>query len=364
MKLSLRSQAVQSSGIRRVFDLAATMKDPVNLSIGQPNFDAFPEMKEAIQSAVFSGKNGYTQTQGIAPVLEDLRKHYDCTPGSGKNCFLTSGVSGGIFLAYMAILDPVDEILIPDPYFGMYKDLAALINSVPVTYDTYPDFRVRAENIEKKINAKTRAILLASPSNPTGKSIAPGELSQVVDIARKHDLFIVYDEIYSSFSFDKPHTEIKTDYDQVLILNGFSKSHGIPGWRVGYAVGPEALIQQMMKVQQYSFVCTPSVAQWGVLAGLHHEFDAIRNDYREKRDLIYQGISDLYEVEKPDGAFYIFPKVPFGTGTEFFERLVKENLLVVPGSCFSPQDTHIRISFSASREAIERGVEILRRVAK
>ena len=364
MKLSIRSHAVQSSGIRRVFDLGATLQDPINLSIGQPNFDAFPEMKQAVIQALQEGKSGYTQTQGILPAIEALREQYQLKAGSGRSCFLTSGVSGGIFLSYMCLLDPGDEILIPDPYFAMYRDLASLINSVPVTYDTYPSFSVKAEVIEKKITSKTKALLIASPNNPTGTGISPDEMKDIIELARRNDLWLIYDEIYSAFSYDAPHTEIQSDYEQILILNGFSKSHGVPGWRVGYAVGPDLLIQQMMKVQQYSFVCAPSIAQWGVLAGMQHDFTSILEDYRAKRDMIYEGLSDVFEIEKPTGAFYIFPKVPSGTGSEFFEKCVKKNLLLVPGGVFSSRDTHVRISFSTSREKLERGIEVLRSLAR
>lgn len=369
LSFSKRSQTIESSGVRRVFDLAATLKNPINLSIGQPSFDAFPEMKEAVQSALQAGKSGYTQTQGIAPLRQAIARQYDCSDGttthaSGRSCFLTSGVSGGIFLAYLCLLDPGDEVLIPDPYFVMYKDLASLINSQAVCYDTYPDFRVRVEAMEAKVTKNTKAILLASPNNPTGANITPEELAAVIDFAKFHDLWIIYDEIYSAFSYDAPHTKLVSDYEKVLILNGYSKSHGVPGWRVGYAVGPDSLVQQMLKVQQYSFVCTPSIAQWGVLAGVDHDFTETLSDYRKKRDFLYHAIADRYEIVKPSGAFYLFPKVPHGTGAEFFERCVEKNLLLVPGGVFSSRDTHVRISFSASFEQLERGAEVLRSLAQ
>ncbi len=364
MKLSKRSLSVESSGIRRVFDLAATLENPINLSIGQPNFDAFPEVKKATIQAIEEGKSGYTQTQGIPALRKRISEKSGLSEGDGRSCFLTSGVSGGIFLAYICLLDPGDELIIPDPYFVMYEGLATLINSVPVTFSTYPDFQIRAEDIEKVITPKSKAILIGSPGNPTGASISPENLKQVVELARKHDLWLIYDEIYAAFSYDTPHSELKTDYEKVVILNGFSKSHGVPGWRVGYAVGPEPLIQQMLKVQQYSFVCAPSIAQWGLLAGLDHDFSDTLQDYREKRDLLYRELSGLYEMNKPGGAFYLFPRAPGGNASSFFEECVKHKLLVIPGGIFSKQDTHFRISFSASRSQIERGVEVLRKLAQ
>ena len=363
MYISNRSQQINSSGIRRVFDLAAKLKDPINLSIGVPDFDAPKELIDGACNALNSRKSGYTQTQGIEPLREKLRLKYKIDSGSDLDVFLSSGVSGGLFLSYMSILDPGDEVVIPDPFFCMYRDLALLINANPVTFNTYPSFRYDPEEIERVITPKTRAIVVNTPGNPTGTSISSEDLKGVIEIAKKHDLWIIYDELYEFFSYDKPHQSIVGMYDKVIILNGFSKSHGIPGWRAGYVVAPSKLVQAMLKIQQYTFVCTPSVTQWAIAENFDIDLGPYVDPYLEKGDLIYNGLKDKYEVMKPDGAFYVFPKAPNGDGDKFVDLCIENNLLVVPGSAFSNRNTHFRISFSAPLSVIERGVEVLRKLA-
>lgn len=361
--ISKRAQNIDSSGIRRVFDLAANLKNPINLSIGQPAFDAPEVMKKAAIEAIQNGRNGYTVTQGLPELRAKVLGKYGVPTGSKDiDAFMTSGVSGGLLLCYLAMLDPGDEILIPDPFFCMYRDLAVLINAVPVYYDTYPKFSLNVETIEAAITPKTRAILINSPANPTGYALTQAELGAVVELAKRKGIWLIYDEIYDAYCYDYAHAECFGKYEKTVVLNGMSKSHGVPGWRLGYAIGPKELVQQMLKIQQYSFVCTPSIAQWGALAG----FDAIGDDllvnYRKKRDVIYEGLKDSFEVIKPTGAFYIFPKAPGGDGQAFVERCIKNNLLVVPGNVFSKRNSHFRISFSASLEQLEKGIEVLRKL--
>jgi len=360
---SKRTKSVDSSGIRRVFDLAAKLKDPINLSIGQPFFDSSLEVKEAACEAINSRRNGYTVTQGIPELREIVSNRYGITAGDGQSCCITSGTSGGLLLSYMAMLDPGDEILIPDPFFCMYRDVATLINAVPKYYDTYPDFRVRRAELDANVSAKTKAIVLSSPGNPTGRAISEAEFATVVDFARQHDLWIIYDEIYSAFSFDVPHVEAYGRYEKTVILNGFSKSHGVPGWRVGFAVGPSALIQELCKLQQYTFVCAPSIAQYGLLKSPQVDLETQLSEYRSNRDLICDALSAAFTFEKPDGAFYLFPEAPGGSGQSFVERCISQSLLVVPGNVFSRRDSHFRISFSAPKQELQRGIEVLLRLA-
>ncbi len=347
-----------------MFDLAATLNNPINLSIGIPDFDAPPQVKNAAKRAIDAGKNKYTVTQGIEELRDVVRERYGIAPKDTEmDVFITSGVSGGLFLSYAILLDPGDEILIPEPYFGMYRDLARLLNAKPVYYDTYPSFSLPVEQISGLITAKTRAILLNSPSNPTGYAFSQKELDDLVEVARKKHIWIIYDEIYDCFSYDAPHAQCFGKYENILVLNGFSKSAGVPGWRTGYAVGPKAAIQEMAKIQQYSFVCAPSIAQWGLLETWNSDFGPLLETYRKKRDFICEALKDKYNFVQPGGAFYLFPEAPGGNSAKFVERCVKENLLVVPGNVFSQRDTHFRISFSASFEQLERGVEVLNRLA-
>lgn len=365
-KISNRARGIDASGIRKVFELGAKLKNPINLSIGQPDFDAFPEVREAAKQAIESRKSGYTLTQGIAELRGNIAQTVSGFQSGVHDVVITSGVSGGLFLSFSTLLDPGDEVLIPDPYFVMYRDLALLLNASPRYYDTYPDFSLRAENIEGAITPRTKAIVLNSPNNPTGYTFSQSELLQAVEVARKHDLWIIYDEIYSEFSFDIPHAVLSlASYEKCIILNGFSKSHGIPGWRIGYAVAPIALVQQMLKVQQYTFVCAPSPSQWGMVPAVGIDMSEIRTSYKARRDFLFSALSAQYNFPCPGGAFYMFVPVPTQmTGARFAEKCIEHNLLVIPGNVFSTKDTHIRLSYSAPMDVLERGAEVLLRLAK
>ncbi len=357
--ISKRSQTVDASGIRKVFDLAQKIERPVNLSIGQPDFDVPAPVKEAAKKAIEDGYNSYTVTQGIAPLHERLRaemkkRHYD-----PEDILITSGVSGGIVLALLALCDAGDEILIPDPYFVMYKHLANLFGLVPRFIDTYPDFKLRAEAIEPLINERTKVIVVNSPGNPTGVTTSADEMKMVAELARKHDLTILYDEIYSCFHYDGAPLSMTDYYDRVVLLNGFSKSHAMTGWRLAYAMGPKEIIQTMTKLQQYSFVCAPSMVQYAGLAAMDLPMDTTLEAYRRKRDIIYNGLKDTFNVVKPDGAFYIFPEAPGGKATDFVLKAVENKCLIIPGNVFSERDTHFRISFAAADDTLREGIEIL-----
>ena len=256
--LAARVNSIDSSGIRRVFDLAQSIENPINMSIGLPDFGAEPELIAASRKALEKGHNQYTLTQGIPPLRAAISQKYNLDSHPETDLIVTSGVSGAIVLSFMALLDPEDELLMPDPFFCLYRDLAAMLGARPVLLDTYPDFALTAEGLKKALTPKTKAIVLNSPSNPTGKCISPEELSEVVEFAREAGIWIIYDEIYESFCYDQPHISPFGQYEKVVVLNGFSKSHGITGWRVGYALGPSALIEAMVRMQQYSFVCAPA----------------------------------------------------------------------------------------------------------
>lgn len=360
-----RTAAFDASGIRKVFDLAAKLKDPINLSIGQPDFDVPGEVQEAAIEAIQSGRNAYSPTQGIGPLREalkaDIAKQY---PHEDRDVFISSGTSGGLMLAMLSMINPGDEVIYLDPYFVMYPALLEMCGGVSVRIDSYPDFRLDPEKIEAAITPRTKMILVNSPANPTGVTASPEELKAVAELAAKHNIALVSDEIYSRFFYDGDFASPATFNDKTIVIDGFSKSHAMTGWRVGYVHGPSEVINTMLKLQQYSFVCSPQPAQWGALRAMEVNLDGHINDYRRKRDLICDGLSDLYEIAKPGGAFYVFPKAPVGTGTEFVERAIEKGLLIIPGKIFSKQDTHFRISFAASDETLQRGIEVLRELAK
>lgn len=363
--VSHRAAGIDASGIRKVFDLAASLKDPINLSIGQPDFDVPDPAKDAAVAAIQRGDNRYTQTQGIASLREALRQR--CSRELHRDVgevLITSGVSGGLMLAMLALLDPGDELIYLDPYFVMYPHLLRMVGGVGVAVDSYPDFRFDAGRVEASITPRTRAILLNSPANPSGAVLAEADLHAAVALARKHDLLLISDEIYDAFVYDAPFVSPARFYEKTLVLRGFSKTHAMTGWRLGYAFGPTDLLAAMTRLQQYTFVCAPAPFQHAAVTALDLDLSQHLEAYRRKRDLVVATLSDKFELATPGGAFYAFPKAPEGvTGTAFVERAIAHNVLVIPGNVFSSRDTHFRISYATSEDKLMQGLEILRRLA-
>jgi len=380
--ISRRAHAVDASGIRKVFDLAAKMKDPINLSIGLPDFDVPDVAKEAAIAAIRAGHNRYTQTQGIAPLRERLRKDLSAEMGRDVGeVLITSGVTGGLLLAILATIDPGDEAVFLDPYFVMYKHLLTVAGGKAAIVDSYPDFRFHAGRVEKAVTPKTKLLILNSPSNPTGIVMSEAEVRAAVEVARKHDLLILSDEIYEPFLYETGGTGFQPVsgssrhgqdahatslpspaklYEKTVILRGFSKSHAMTGWRLGYAAGPAEVIAQMTKLQQYTFVCPPSPLQHAALAALDVPMGDAVAAYLRKRDLVFDKLGRKFELVQPGGAFYIFPKAPAATtATDFVARAIENNVLIIPGNVFSERDTHFRISYATTDEKLARGCEIL-----
>lgn len=362
-----RAHAIDASGIRKVFDLAATLKDPINLSIGLPDFDAPDQAKDAVTVAMRGGLNRYTPTQGYEPLRHALRKRLTEEMGQDPGpVLITSGVSGGLLLAILATVNPGDEVLFLDPYFVMYKQLLPISGGVAVPVDSYPSFKFDAAAVEAKITPRSKVLILGSPANPTGVTMSEADLAAAVALAKTHNLLIVYDEIYREFRYDDvPPACPLLSYENTLVMRGFSKSHGMTGWRLGYAFGHAGVLEQMTKLQQYTFVCAPSPLQAGALAALDWDFTDKIDAYRRKRDIVVEQLADVMELAVPNGAFYAFPKVPAGmTGTAFVGKAIDRNVLIIPGSVFSGQDTHVRISFATSDEKLAEGCRILREVAE
>ena len=364
--ISNRADSFDSSGIRRVFDLAAKLKDPINLSIGQPDFDVPGEVKQAAIDAIESGKNAYSPTQGIGQLRERLQRQVgELYPDHGnRDVFVSSGTSGGLMLAMLSMINPGDEVIYLDPFFVMYPALVQMCGGVPVPVDSYPDFRLYPEKIEAAITPRTKMILLNSPANPTGVTAAATDLQQVAELAAEKNIALVSDEIYSNFHYDDEFVSPAIYNDQTIVIDGFSKSHAMTGWRVGYVHGPAEVTAAMLKLQQYSFVCAPQPAQWGAIRAMEVKLDGYLRDYRRKRDLMVEGLSDCYEVVKPGGAFYVFPKAPVASGAAFVEEAISRGLLIIPGNIFSHRDSHFRISFAAPDDTLHRGIELLRELAR
>jgi len=364
--LAERVRLFDASGIRKVFELGASLPDPINLSIGQPDFDAPESVRQAAIQAIQSRKNTYALSQGLPELREKLQAQIQAEYGHpDREVFITCGTSGGLVLAMMAVVNPGDEVIVFDPYFVMYDVLPALMGGQVVYIDTYPDFRVDVDRLSRAITPRTKAIIWNSPANPTGVMATEEEVRAVAELAMKHNVLMISDEIYRAFSYDRPFVSPARFNPHCLVLDAFSKSHGIPGWRVGFAHGPRPLIQEMIKLQQYSFVCAPHPFQWAAVTALDINPSERIAQYRRKRDRIVEGLKDYYEMTPPSGAFYAFPKVPWGTDEEFVERAIREyQLLIIPGRVFSRRSSHFRLSFAAPDEVIERGIEALRQLAR
>jgi aspartate aminotransferase len=362
-----RAKVIDASGIRKVFALGAELKDPVNFSIGQPDFDVADALKEEAIKAIKTGQNKYSQTVGDMVLREKIVGQVTEEFGwTNPTVLVTSGVSGGLLLAFMALVNPGDEVIIPDPYFVMYKHLVNMLGGKCVFISSYPDFELPVEKIAESITNKTKLILLNSPCNPTGMVYSEQQIKALAEIAMEKDVVILTDEIYEKFCYDGKSTSIAGYYDKVLLLRGFSKPYAMTGWRLGYTAANKSLravIEEMTKIQQYTFVCAPTPFQKAAIAAMDYDVSDFVDAYRRKRDLIYEGLKDKFEVAKPGGAFYAFVKAPGGKGTEFVEKAIKNNVLIIPGNVFSEKDTHFRISYATSDEKIQQGVEILCRLA-
>lgn len=368
--IAQRTSAFESSGIRRVFDLAAKLENPINLSIGQPDFPVPKPVQDAACDAIRDGRNGYSQTQGIAPLRERLLADLQAQYGhDDRAVFISSGTSGGLVLAMMTLVDPGDEVIFFDPYFVMYPSLIKLAGGVPKPISTYPDFKIDPQRVADAITDKTKLILLNSPANPTGVVNSDEEFQAIAELAQQHNIALVSDEIYSRFQYDTPFVSPAQFNSQTIVIDGFSKSHAMTGWRVGYVHGPREVIDAMAMLQQYTFVCAPQPAQWAGLHALDVDVSVHRDQYRDKRDRLVEALADDYPLVKPGGAFYLFPQIPNvpggpQTGTQFVERAIEHGLLVIPGKIFSSQDTHFRISYATSDETLERGIEVLKKLAR
>lgn len=360
-----RMRSIDASGIRKVFDLAAKMNNPVNLSIGQPHYDTPETVKAALVAAVNQGKNVYSVTQGIAPLRTALQDRINAEFGhQDRQVSVTSGTSGGLMLALSVMVNPGDEVIIFDPFFVMYKHLVTLAGGVSKFIDTYPDFRLDLNKVRAAITPRTKLILCNSPCNPTGMVATEQELRGLAELAAEKNVCLISDEIYRVFCYDQPFASPAKWNEQTLVIDGFSKSHSMTGLRLGFAHGPAHLIQQMIKLQQFTFVCAPQPVQWAGLAALECDVSDRVADYARKRKYLLDELGGIYDIRGASGAFYLFIKAPWGTATEFVTRAIELGLLMIPGNVFSQHDTHFRISFAAEDEVLERGVEILKRLAK
>jgi aspartate aminotransferase/aminotransferase len=359
-----RMKDIDASGIRKAFDMSKSMKDPINLSIGLPDFDVPAAVKDAAIEAIRAGRNAYTVTQGIPELREKIQASVDAQFGhADRQVLITAGTSGALLLALCCVVDPGDEVIVFDPCFMMYKHLSTLAGGVTVLVDNYPEFRVDAAKVEAAINPRTKCVVVNSPVNPTGAVATAGEMRDLAEVCRRRDVLLISDEVYQSFCYDGPFATPARWNEDVVVVDGFSKSHGMTGWRLGYVHGPSRLIQEMAKLQQFSFVCAPSMAQHGGVVAVDEDLTSQVAAYRRKRDMVVDALSERFELARPEGAFYAFPRAPWGSGSEFVAEAIKHNVLIIPGNVFSKRDSHFRISYAVDDDTLGRGLEVLRKLA-
>lgn len=392
--ISRRIEAVEESGIRKVFEEARTVQDPINLCLGQPDFPVPAPIKNAAIHAIEHDLNGYSSNRGLDPLISALADHLKwdlgwnvsktpkAEPGQ-SSVFVTSGTSGALVLAAMCLLDPGDEIIFADPYFVLYPPLAQMTGAMAVLCDTYPDFKLTAARVAPLITPRTKIVLLNSPGNPTGVVMSTQECRDLAALCREKGILLISDEIYDEFAFSESVTQPAAgdpkvlrcpsparivnskpqgEQDNILLVRGFGKTYGVTGWRLGYCAGPTWLIDRMVKMQMHLYICAPTPFQMGAIEALKTPLGAFVSDYEQRRNLVCDTFRPYTEVATPGGAFYAFVKVPERLGltaTQFKDLAKSKRVLIVPSSAFGRRDTHFRISFAAPRATLEQGLKIL-----
>ena len=367
--LSEKIISVPASGIRRFFDLVAEMDDVISLGVGEPDFVTPWRVREAAIWSLEKGQTTYTSNYGLLElrieIVKKMRERYRVEWNPKTEVLVTVGVSEALDTVFRALLDPGDEVLIPEPCYVSYEPCVAFAGGVAVAVPTRAEngFKAEAHEIASRITPKTKAILLSYPTNPTGATMTAADLQAIVDLCVQHDLYIVSDEIYDRLSYDAPHVCVATlpgAYERTILLNGFSKAYAMTGWRIGYACAPAAVIEVMMKIHQYTMLCAPITAQVGALEALRRgdrDADEMCADYDRRRRLFVKGLNDIgLDCPLPGGAFYAFPSIKrFGLDAETFaERLLKqERVLVVPGPVFGAGGVgHIRCCYATATEKL------------
>jgi aminotransferase len=364
------------SGIRKFFDIAATMKNVISLGIGEPDFVTPQPIIEAGVASLRRGETQYTSNSGVWELRSALAKHlqrlYGLTYDPESEILITVGVSEALYLAMTATLNPGDEVIIPEPCFVSYAPEVAFAGGVPVTIPTYVEnsFKVTAETIAANITPQTRAILLGYPNNPTGAVMTRETLADIVALAEEHDLLLISDEIYDQLVYGVEHVSVPSltgAWDRTILLGGFSKNYAMTGWRIGYACAPAPLLGAMRKVHQYTIMSAPTMAQAAALVALEQGeplVEAMRQEYDRRRRLIVDGFNTLgLDCFEPHGAFYAFPSIRRSgmTSDDFAMRLLEEEeVAVVPGDAFGASGAgYVRASYATAYDKLE---EVLNRL--
>ena len=371
-----RVREIPPSGIRKFFDLVLEMDGVISLGVGEPDFVTPWHIREACIYSLEKGATSYTSNYGLLELRELIskcyRKDHNLDYNPANEILVTTGVSEAADLAFRAIINPGDEVIIPEPCYVSYKPSVFLAGGVPVPVPTYreDEFRITAGQIKENITDKTKALVLSYPNNPTGAVMGKKDLREIADAVNENDLAVISDEVYGKLTYEGSHTcfsEIQGMRERSIILNGLSKSHAMTGLRIGFAVGNEELIGAMTKIHQYSMLCAPITAQMGAIEALKNgdgEMKKMVREYDRRRRLVVDGLNKMgLDCFEPGGAFYAFPSIKSTgiTSEEFAGRLLKEQkVAVVPGDVFGDCGAgYLRCSYATSREEL---VEALSRI--
>ncbi|MGP4108823.1 aminotransferase A [Virgibacillus sp. L01] len=367
---------IEISGIRKFFNMVSDEQNVTSLTIGQPDFHTPEHVKEAAKIALDHNKTMYTHNAGIIELRTAISRFYENNYGVNyapqSEIIVTSGASQAIDITFRTILSQGDEVILPAPIYPGYEPLIKLAGADVVYADTTnDDFKLTKDNLDKHITSKTKCVVLPYPSNPTGASFTKNELQELVSILQHKNIFILADEIYSELVYDRKHTSIAAFNevkDRTIVINGVSKSHAMTGFRIGYTLAPEWLTKHMLKVHQYNVSCATSISQYAALEALTNGLDdpaKMRNEYKKRRDYVYNRLINMgLHVNKPDGAFYFFPKFPIKDRVSSFQlgvNLVRDGkVALVPGDSFSSLgEGYMRLSYAYDIETIKLGLDRL-----
>lgn len=371
--LSKLVMELEPSGIRRFFDVANTMENVISLGVGEPDFDTPWHIREEGIYSLEQGRTYYTSNAGLLPLREQTSIYLQSRfglPYGPDEILVTVGGSEAIDIAFRAMLDPGDEVIIPEPCFVSYVPCVKMAGGVPVriSLEEKDEFKLTGQKLREAITDKTKMVVLPFPNNPTGAVMSAGELQIVADLVKKHDLFVMSDEIYSELSYKEKHVSIASIpgmAERTVVINGFSKSFAMTGWRLGYAAAPREIIRQMTKIHQYVIMSAPTTSQYAAIEALKNgiaDVDRMREAYNQRRRFLVKELNDMgLPCFEPYGAFYVFPNISkFGmTSEEFATRLLKEQgVAVVPGDAFGKcGEGFLRISYAYSIEDLKRALE-------
>lgn len=365
-KLNSRIKNVKPSGIRKYFDIANEFEDVISLSVGEPDFKTPWHIREEGIRSLEQGKTRYTPNRGFGKLRQEItnfyRRKYSLDYVPETDVLVTVGGSEAIDLCLRVLIEPGDEILIPEPSFVCYVPITEMAGGVPVVIETKEEnkFKLTAEELEAHITPKTKAVILPFPNNPTGAVMRREDLEAVAEVIKRHDLMVLSDEIYSELTYGKEKhvsiASIEGMKERTVVVNGFSKSHSMTGWRMGYALGPKELISAMTKLHQFAIMSAPTMSQYAAIEALANgdkDIENMKNEYDMRRRLIVDGLNKLgLTCFEPEGAFYVFPCIKSTglTSGEFCEQLIySKHVAVVPGDAFGASgEGYVRISYSYS----------------